>query len=79
MVESEEPPQQNGHSGEGDEFYIEPEPVRAALLTEELMDILTGYTPGTLGKKLKSVFGYLLPGLPCHLRYPNASKNGCDI
>lgn len=33
------------------EFFIEPtpEPIRAALISEEIMSILDSYTPGTLG------------------------------
>lgn len=43
-VDSEEC-EANGHQ----EFFIEPEPVRAALISIDIMETLDSYTPGTIG------------------------------
>lgn len=56
-VEAEEPrptvPVENGHNNgdHHDEFYIdpEPEPIKAALISQDIMDVLDSYTPGSLG------------------------------
>lgn len=57
MVEvEEEPPKLNGLDGEDpeanghQEFFIEPEPIRAALISVDIMETLDSYTPGTIGE-----------------------------
>ena len=59
MEAEDEAPKQNGHSENEDhnEFFIEPEPLRAALMSEEVMEILNSYTPGTLGR-VYCCYGY---------------------
>lgn len=41
---------ENGDYSSHDEYDMEPEPLRAALISKDIMDILDSYTPGSLGK-----------------------------
>ena len=53
MEAEEETPQENGlANGDHEEFYMEPStiPVRSALISQDIMDILDAYTPGSIGE-----------------------------
>lgn len=55
-VEAEETPPTQDHGlsngdadGAHEGLYIEPEPIRSALISRDIMDVLDSYTPGSIG------------------------------
>jgi len=51
---------ESNESNGRDEFYIElePEPIKAALISQDIMEILDTYTPGTIGT-VGELFSYV--------------------